>query len=88
MSTLVSFIKQTNHIIIKMARMESKILPLAGMEKLLKRAGAERVSEEAKVALRDLIEEISDEICSKAVKLAMHTGRKTVKATDIELASK
>ena len=71
-----------------MVRSESKILPLAAMEKLLKRSGAERVSEEAKVALRDLIEEISDEICPKAVKLAMHTGRKTVKASDVELASK
>ncbi|MBS3112569.1 histone family protein [Candidatus Woesearchaeota archaeon] len=65
-----------------------KLLPLAAMEKLLKNAGAERVSESAKVALKEMIEEIGDEIGGHAVKLAQHAGRKTVKAKDVKLASK
>lgn len=65
-----------------------KLLPLAAMEKLLKNAGADRVSESAKVALKEMIEDIADEIGTHAVKLAQHAGRKTVKARDIKLAAK
>jgi histone H3/H4 len=65
-----------------------KILPLAAMEKLLKNAGAERVSESGKAALKDMLEEKGDEIAAQAVKLAQHAGRKTIKARDVKLASK
>lgn len=68
--------------------MQTKILPLAAMEKLLKKAGAERVSEDAKQALKDALESLADEISEKATKIALHTGRKTVKAGDIRLAVK
>lgn len=68
--------------------MKNKILPLAAMEKLLKKAGAERVSEDAKQALKEALESIADEISEKATKIALHTGRKTVKAGDIKLAIK
>ena len=63
-------------------------LQLAPMDRLLRKAGARRVSEKAKEALRDVIEEFSDELCKKAVMLAKHAGRTTVKAVDIKLASK
>ena len=62
-------------------------LPLASMERILKNAGATRVSEEAKVALRQVLEDISMDIGEGASKLAAHAGRKTVKAEDIRLAS-
>ena len=65
-----------------------KLLPLAAMEKILKQAGAERVSDKAKVALKTVIEESAEEIAAQAVKLAIHAGRKTVKAGDIKLAVK
>ena len=65
-----------------------KILPLAAMEKLLKKCGAERVSDKAKVALKNVIEEKAEEIATKAIRLAIHAGRKTVKEGDIKLASK
>jgi len=68
--------------------MIKRILPLAAMEKILKKAGAERVSDKAKVARKNTLEEIAEEIGAKAIKLAMHAGRKTVKAGDIKLASK
>lgn len=68
--------------------MSDKLLPLAAMEKILKNAGAERVSDKAKVALKNVIEEIAEGIASRAIKLAIHAGRKTVKAGDIKLAAK
>ncbi len=68
--------------------MSERLLPLAAMEKILKKTGAERVSDNAKAALKDVVEEKAEEIASQAVRLAMHAGRKTVKAGDIKLASK
>ena len=65
-----------------------KLLPLAAMEKILKSAGAERVSDKAKAALKDEIENIAEDIAAQSVKLAIHAGRKTVKAGDIKLAAK
>ncbi|MEW6063137.1 MAG: histone [Nanoarchaeota archaeon] len=64
------------------------ILPLAAMEKLIKKAGAQRVSEDAKVALKEILEDHAQLICEKAARIAMHSGRKTVKSGDIKLASK
>lgn len=68
--------------------MSDKFLPLAAMEKLLKQGGAERVSDKAKLALKDAIEDMANEIAVRAIKLAVHAGRKTVKAEDIKLAVK
>jgi len=65
-----------------------RLLPLAAMEKLLKKSGADRVSEGAKVAMKDILEEIAEDIGERSVKLAMHSGRKTVKASDVKLAAK
>ena len=67
---------------------KKKLLPLAAMEKILKLSGAERVSDKAKEALKDMIEDIASEIAENAVKFAAHSGRKTVKAGDIKLAAK
>ena len=39
-----------------------RTLPLAAMERLLKRVGAHRVSEDAKAALRDVLEEYAEKI--------------------------
>ncbi len=64
-----------------------QIIALAAMEKILKSAGAQRVSEDAKVALRNVLEDIALEISEESIKLAHHAGRKTVKANDIRLAS-
>lgn len=64
------------------------ILPSAAMEKLLKKAGAERVSEDAKAKLIEVLEEIAEEIGEKAVRLARHAGRKTVKSVDVREATK
>ena len=68
--------------------MSDKFLPLAAMEKLLKQGGAERISDKAKVALKNALEDIATEIASKSIKLAVHARRKTVKSEDIKLAVK
>ena len=66
--------------------MAKRLLPLAAMESLMKKAGAERVSDKAKAALKDILEQKAEEIATNAVKLANHAGRTTVKAEDIKLA--
>ncbi len=66
--------------------MDKRLLPLAAMEKILKQCGAERVSDKAKAALKEIVEEKAEKIAEKAVRLAMHAGRKTIKASDIKLA--
>ena len=65
-----------------------KGIPLAAMERLLKNAGAQRVSEEAKAALKVALEDYAAKIGEGATKYAVHAGRKTVKAEDIKLATR
>ncbi|MBR9699480.1 histone [Candidatus Woesearchaeota archaeon] len=68
--------------------MAERLIPLAAMEKIMKEAGALRVADDAKIALKQLIEEKAEELSKRAIKFASHAGRKTVKAGDIKLAIK
>jgi len=68
--------------------MKRDILPLAAMEKLLKKCGASRVSEDAKEAMREVLQQMAEGVGNKAVTYAQHSGRKTVKSSDVKLASK
>jgi histone H3/H4 len=63
-------------------------LPLANMERLLKEGGAERVSEDAKEALAEVLEDHGLEIAKDAVLLSEHAARKTVRKEDVKLAAK
>jgi histone H3/H4 len=63
-------------------------LGLAGMFRIIKKSGGERVSEEAADQLRRILEEIATKISDQAIDLSIHAGRKTIKAEDIQLAAK
>ncbi|MDP8941997.1 MAG: NFYB/HAP3 family transcription factor subunit [Thermoproteota archaeon] len=58
------------------------------MYRLIKKSGAERVSDEAADELRKILEDIADRIARQAVDLSVHAGRKTIKSEDVRLASK
>ena len=68
--------------------MAERLIPLAAMEKIMRQAGADRVSDDAKSSLKSIIEEKAEEISKRAIKFAIHAGRKTIKAEDIKLAVK
>ncbi len=65
-----------------------KRLPIAPFEKILKDAGAKRVSKPAAKEFALLVEEISDRIAADATKFAKHAGRKTILAEDVKLAKR
>jgi histone H3/H4 len=61
-------------------------LAVAPMHRLCRNAGAERVSEAAAKELAKELEKIGTKIAKEAWTFAMHAGRKTIKAEDIEIA--
>ncbi len=63
-------------------------LAIAPMHRLCKKAGAERVSEAASKEMAKALQEIGIKIAREALDFAMHAGRKTVQAQDIEIAAK
>ncbi len=62
------------------------VLPLAPVERVIRKAGAERVSENAGIELAKVLEEYGLEVSREAITLAKHAGRTTVKEEDIRLA--
>ena len=61
---------------------------LSAMYRILKKAGAERVSDESANELRRVLEEFGVAIAKNAVEMSVHAGRKTIKAEDVQLAAK
>ena len=68
--------------------MKASELGLSAMYRILKKSGAERVSDESAIELRRVIEEIAEAIAKNATDMSKHAGRKTIKADDIKLSSK
>ncbi|HIE18532.1 histone [Candidatus Bathyarchaeota archaeon] len=62
-------------------------LAIAAMHRIIKKAGAERVSESAAIEMGKVLEDIGIKIGREAIDWSMHAGRKTVKAEDIKKAA-
>lgn len=64
------------------------LIPKMPVGRILTRAGAERVSQEAIDAFTEVVTDIAITIGEKAVRIAKHSGRKTVHESDVKLAVK
>ena len=63
-------------------------LPIAPIKRIVKNVGAGRVSDDAAILLSKFLEEQGEELARKSISFAKHAGRKTVKASDVQLALK
>ena len=63
-------------------------IALASVHRIIKKFGAERVSDSAADELRRILEIVGENVARQAVELARHAHRKTIKTEDISLASK
>lgn len=70
------------------SKANEKILSLSAMEKIMRKASTYRISDPAKEALRDVLEEIGEKISREADELSRQARRSTIKADDIKEASK
>jgi DNA-binding protein len=62
-------------------------LPIAAVVRIAKKNGAERVGNDASTALVVKAEEYIATLTKEANRLALHAGRKTIKAEDVEMAA-
>ncbi len=62
-------------------------LPIAPFERILRKANASRVSDEAAKALTGVAEEIAGDLAADIVKVARHAGRKTIKDADVKFVT-
>lgn len=60
-------------------------LPIAPVGRIIKNAGAPRVSDGARKALAKALEEEGENIAREAIRLSKHSGKKTVTSNDIYL---
>lgn len=63
-------------------------LPKAPIERIIRKAGADRISEDAVIELKEAVEDAGSEIAREAIRMAEHAKRNTVKKEDIEMATK
>jgi DNA-binding protein len=62
-------------------------LSQAAVERIIKKAGAERISADATEILAVLMEEYGIFLSKEAKKMSDHAGRKTLRGSDIQMAA-
>ena len=67
---------------------EKPKLPLAPLERILRKAGARRVSKKAVKEFSMVLAEYAFDLSGEAAKLANHAGRKTIVESDVRMARK
>ena len=67
---------------------KTSTIPKASVARMLMKAGAKRVSQEAVDAFTEVLTDIGIKISSKAAQISKHAGRKTIHEGDVRLAAK
>jgi len=67
---------------------KTSVIPKAPATRILLNAGAKRVAAEASEVFAEVITTIAEDIGEQAVRIAKHSGRKTVQEGDVRLAAK
>jgi histone H3/H4 len=62
-------------------------LSYSAVERIIKKAGAERVSADATETLATMMEEYGIFLAKEAKKMSDHAGRKTLRGSDIRMAA-
>lgn len=62
-------------------------MPLSTLERIMRNAGAERLTENAVDELNSDVKELADEIAEEAVRISSEKGRKKVVLEDVKEAS-
>ena len=63
-----------------------RTIPVAPLDRLIRKAGAKRVSQDAGEKLAEILEQIGLELSQQAIAFASHAGRSTVTAEDFDAA--
>ncbi len=64
-----------------------RLLPLASIERLARKAGAERISSDALLAIEEILEDYAKRVAEGSVKYARYAKRSTIKREDIDLSA-
>lgn len=64
------------------------IISISPLERILRKAGAERVSPKAAMYLSRALEDIASDLALQAADVARHAKRKTIIAQDIKLVTR
>ena len=65
-----------------------RIIPVAPVDRLIRKTGSDRVSDKAAERLAQILEEVGEQLARRASEITEHTGRKTISDRDIDLAYK
>ncbi len=63
------------------------MLPLAAIERIVRKAGVTRISAKAIKEIEETIEELGVDLSREAAVMAEHAGRRTIKREDIRLVA-